>query len=149
MFTINPQCNFPFHLPLTETVISHGGSLELVHILDRIGAVTSIKAHDRLIKGVVKARESDGLINELTPCAFWVVSIDNLDISQKHEQVYVTSSQRSWHATSIQCIEPKPLSNKIIHQICVSHDFQSIASTTYIEPLLDTEDFGYCIVKYV
>ena len=63
MFTINPQCNLPFHLPLTETVISHGGSLELVHILDRIGAVASFKAHDRLIKAVVKARESDGLMS--------------------------------------------------------------------------------------
>lgn len=104
MFTINPQCNLPFHLPLTEAVISHGGSLELVHILDGIGAVASFKAHDRLIKGVVKASESDGLINELTPCAFRVVSIDNLDISQKHAQVYVTSSQKSWHGTSIQCI---------------------------------------------
>ena len=120
-------------LPLTEAVISHGGSLELVRILDRIGAVASFKAHDRLIKGVVKACESDGLINELTPCAFQVVSIDNLDISQKHAQVHVIFSQRSWHGTSIQCIEPKPLSNKIIHQICASHEFQSIASSTHTE----------------
>ena len=98
MFTINPQCNLPFHLPLTEAVISHGGSLELVHILDRIGVVASFKAHDRLIKGVVKARESDGLINELTPCAFRVVSIDNLDISQKHAQVcHFQSEKLAWH----------------------------------------------------
>ena len=113
MFTINPQCNLPFHIPLTEAVISHGGTLELVRILDRVGPVASIEAHERLIKRVVKACKANGMQNELTPGAFCVVSVDNLDISQCHAQVYVTSSQRSWHGTSIQCTEPKPNSNKV------------------------------------
>ena len=75
--------------------------------------MASVEAHERLIKRVVKAREANGMQNELTPGAFHVVSVDNLDISQSHAQVYITSSQRSWHGTSIQCTEPKPNGNKV------------------------------------
>jgi len=56
MFTINPQCNLPFHIPLTEAVISHGGTLELVRMLDQVGAVASVEAHERLIKRVVNIK---------------------------------------------------------------------------------------------
>jgi len=57
--------------------------LELVRILDRVGAVASVEAHERLIKRVVKACETNGMQNELTPGAFRVVSVDNLDIFTK------------------------------------------------------------------
>ena len=46
--------------------------------------------------------------------AFRVVSIDNIDIMQKHAQVYVSSSERSWHETSVQCVEPKPMPNRMV-----------------------------------
>ena len=46
---------------------------------------------------------------ELHPNAFRVVSVDNIDIMQSHAQVYVDNPHRSWHRTSIQTVEPKPL----------------------------------------
>lgn len=36
------------------------------------------------------------------------------EIMQKQPQVHVLSSDRVWHGTSVQCIEPKPMSNKIV-----------------------------------
>ena len=84
MFCINPRCNLPFHIPLTSPIIGHGGTCELVHIFNRVGAVASVEAHERLMKSVIKAREKQGFHTELTMGAFRVVSIDNIDIMQKH-----------------------------------------------------------------
>jgi len=76
MICINPQCNFPFHVPLTDAIVTHSGTLELVHLFTRVGAVASVEAHERLMKSVVKAREKQGYFADLTPGKFRVVSID-------------------------------------------------------------------------
>jgi len=122
MFCINPRCNFPFHVPLTDAIVTHGGTLELVHLFNRVGAVASVEAHERLMKSVVKAREKQGYFADLTPGAFRVVSIDNIDIMQRHAQVYVSSSERSWHGTSVQCVEPKPMATKVVANSQVQDD---------------------------
>jgi len=49
---INPQCNFPFHIPLTDAIVTRGGTLELVHLFNHVGAVASMEAHARLMKSV-------------------------------------------------------------------------------------------------
>ena len=38
----------------------------------------------------------------------YVVSIDNVDILQPHSFVSNTDATRSWHGTSVQCIQPLP-----------------------------------------
>ena len=70
MFCINPHFNLPFHLQLTDTILIHGGTLELVQIFNRIGAVASLETHEDLLKAVAKAREEHGVHRELTPNAF-------------------------------------------------------------------------------
>jgi len=80
MFCINPRCNVPFHLQLTDTILIHGGTLELVQIFNHIGAVASLETHEDLLKAVAKARKEHGVHRELTPNAFQVVTRDNLDI---------------------------------------------------------------------
>ena len=100
--------SLPFHIPLTEAIISHRGTLERVHILNRVGAVACVKTLQKLIKDVVKTREEEGIDKELTPGAFRVLSIDNIDILQSHAHVYVCQSESIWHGTSIQCVEPMP-----------------------------------------
>jgi len=117
MFCINPRCNFPFHVPLTDAIVTHGGTLELVHLFNCVGAVASVEVHERLMKSVVKAREKQGYFADLTPGAFRVVSIDNIDIMQRHAQVYVSSSERSWHGTSVQCVESKPMATKMVANV--------------------------------
>jgi len=70
MFCINPPCNVPFHLQLTDTILIHGGTLELVQIFNHIGSVASLETHEDLLKAVAKARKEHGIHRELTPNAF-------------------------------------------------------------------------------
>lgn len=42
LFCTNSQCSMPFHTLLTEAILCHGGSQELVRILNRVGAVASL-----------------------------------------------------------------------------------------------------------
>ena len=39
LFCTNSQCSMPFHILLTEAILCHGGSQQLVTILNRVGAV--------------------------------------------------------------------------------------------------------------
>ena len=46
---------------------------------------------------------------ELNKNALSIVSIDNIDILQTHAYVSSTDSSRSWHGTSVQCVQPLPI----------------------------------------
>jgi len=108
LFTANPECCYPFHLTLTDLILCHGGTKDLITILNRFGAVACMNTHYRFLKKL-KSEYQCALLRELHPNAFWVVSVDNIGIMQSHAQVYVDSPHRSWHGTSIQTVEPKPL----------------------------------------
>ena len=49
LFCTNTQCSMPFHTLLTEATLCHGGTQELVKILNRVGAIASIDTHQRLL----------------------------------------------------------------------------------------------------
>ena len=53
LFFTNPQCSMPFHILLTEAIQCHGGTQELIKILNRVGAVASIDTNQRLATQVV------------------------------------------------------------------------------------------------
>ena len=67
MFCINPRCNVPFHLQRTDTILIHGGTLEIFNHINNIGAVASLETHEDLLKAVAKARKEHGVHRELTP----------------------------------------------------------------------------------
>ena len=71
MFCINPRCNFPFHIPLTEAVISYGGTLKLIHMLNRVGAAASVDAHSRKMEDVLEKSDHQ-LEHKLSSDAFRV-----------------------------------------------------------------------------
>ena len=54
LFCTNTTCSMPLHVVLTEAIICHGGSLELVRILNRVGAVASIDTNSRLATCIVE-----------------------------------------------------------------------------------------------
>ena len=97
----------PFHIPLVETVLSHGGSHELGCVLNRLGACTSLETAKRLSTMVVHERICRGIVPELTGNTQTLITIDNIDIQQSHAALDAT---RSWQGTSIQCIQPMPKS---------------------------------------
>ena len=113
VFCTYPQCSVPMHVLVTEAVLCHGGTLELVAILNRLGAAASLDTVNRLATCVVTRRMSDGVLSDLATQKFAAVSIDNIDILQPYGFVSCTDATRSWHGTSVQCVQPLPLSGNL------------------------------------
>ena len=109
LFCTNVQCSMPMHTLVTEATICHGGTQELVKILNRIGVASSIDTSQRLATNVVRSRIIRGILPELNEHALSIVSIDNIDILQTHAFVSSTDGSRSWHGTSVQCVQPLPV----------------------------------------
>lgn len=98
----------PLQYLLSDAVLCLGGSTELLKILNRIGAVSSLDTHDRVATYAVSERIAQGICSELQPQTLTVTSIDNIDILQHHAMVSSTESKRSWHGASVQCVQPLP-----------------------------------------
>ena len=113
VFCTNNTCSAPLHILLTEAVLCHGGTLELVRILNRLGAVASIDTVNRLATHVVQKRQSEGVKSDLKGAIFSAVSIDNIDILQSYGFVSCLDTTRSWHGTSVQCVQPLPISGHL------------------------------------
>lgn len=89
-------------------MLCHGGTLELVQILNRLGAVASLDTVNRVATQIVEM--SMRIIPELQPQKLVTVSIDNVDILESHGFVSCQDATRSWHGTSVQCVQPLPIS---------------------------------------
>ena len=113
LFNTNNACSAPLHVVLTDFILCHGGSLELVRIMNRIGAVASVDTCNRLATQVVQTRIQETFTKELVPGMLTVVSIDNIDILQPHAVVSSLDATRSWHGTSVQCMQPLPASGTL------------------------------------
>jgi len=53
-----PQCYVPLHLPLTDLILCHGGTTELVTVLNRFGAVASADTHSRFLQDLSADRKA-------------------------------------------------------------------------------------------
>ena len=78
----------PLHTLLTDIVETCGGSSALVHILNRLGAVSSTDTHDCYVQYTVTKQLQKDEIPYLVPNAFTIASADNLDCKQPHATVY-------------------------------------------------------------
>ena len=117
LFCTNTQCSMPLHIPLAEAILCHGGSLELVN---RLGAVASVDTTNRIATQAVQLRRSQGILPALASHTLTVVSIDNIDILQPHAFLSTTDATRSWHGTSIQCVQPSPKSLSLTEEEIIS-----------------------------
>lgn len=120
LFNTNRECSIPLHVVLTETVLCHGGSLELVKILNNLGAVVSNDTRCRLSSHVVQQRLVEGIKKSLVPEVLTVVSMDNIDILQPNAIVSTLDATRSWHGTSVQCLQPLPVTGTLTPEEKVS-----------------------------
>ena len=98
----------PLQYLLSDAILCLGGSTELVKLFNRIGAVSSLDTHDRVATCAVEDRIARGISCELEPRTLTVVSMDNIDILQRHAMVSSAESKRSWHGTSVQAFQPMP-----------------------------------------
>ena len=104
-FCTDSRCSTPMHVLLTDIVDSHGGSNELIKVLNRVGAIASLDTRDRAILPVIKKAQKSGI---LRPSAFTIYSFDNLDYLSSNATVYCGDQHRSWHGTSVQAVQPQP-----------------------------------------
>ena len=103
----------PFHVPLTEAVLCHRGTQKLVTFLNQVGAALSIETVNRIAVKVVKNRMEKGVQAHLVEGKVTVVSIDNVDVLQPYAFVCTLDNTRSWHGTSVQCVQPLPKSGNL------------------------------------
>ena len=97
--------------------MSRGGSTKF---MNRFGICSSVDTLKRVIHSVSLDRKSAGTKSLLVDKVFTIASTDNVDL-QSNASVYSGDQHHSWHATSIQLVQPMP--NVVIHSQ------QSTAST--------------------
>lgn len=91
---------------LTDYIEASGGPSELITVLNRL--VASSETLDRHIMRVSAQHKQEGLLNVLDGKSLTVATTDNIDFLQSHASVYSGSQHRSWHATSVEVVQPRP-----------------------------------------
>ena len=125
LFNTNSSCYMPMHFVLTEAILCYGGSMELVKLFNRFGMVSSLDTNNRIATYIVQKRIIEGIKPSIQFGMLTVVSVDNVDILQSHAVVSALDATRSWHGTSVQCIQPQPKSDELTQQeIVVSSQSQ-------------------------
>ena len=77
---------YPYN-PVSWCHTVHGGSTELVKLLNQIVAVASLDMHNCMATWVVTHLINKRIHDDLVPNTLTIVSIDNIDISQHHAMV--------------------------------------------------------------
>ena len=108
LFMVNKQCYMPLPFLLTTASSSFGASAQLIKIMNHLGVGVSEDTYARISTYIAKQRLLRGIRFELQPNTLNIVSIDNIDILLPHSMVSSMQSHRSWHGTSVQCVQPKP-----------------------------------------
>ena len=78
-------------------------------VFNKLGIVASLDTSSRLGTHVVEKRIVEGVRPSLQLGMLCIATIDNVDILQSHAVVSNLDATRSWHGTSVQCIQPLPL----------------------------------------
>ena len=103
----------PIHVVLTEIILCNGGNLKLVKIMNKLGAVACNETRCRLSTKIVQQRFLEGVKKSLVLRMLTVVSMDNIDILQPHAVVSTLDATRSWHGTSVQYMQPLPVTGAL------------------------------------
>ena len=109
LFCTDGKCSMPLHTLLADSTESQGGSTLLLRLLNRLGVCASADTLARFIQFKVTNFSSDKL-KHLKPDGFATVSADNIDFLHSCAHVFCRNHISSWHGTSVQAVQPLPLS---------------------------------------
>ncbi len=100
-------CILCIHIILSDFIEASGGSVELITVLNRLGAVASVETPNRHIMKFSAKWLEGGLLKQLKRDMFTVATKDNIDFLQSNAAVYADSQHRSWHGTNVQIVQPQ------------------------------------------
>ena len=104
------------HFVLTEAILCHGGSMELVKLFNRFGMVSSLDTNNQIATCIVQKRTTEEIKPSIQFGMLTVISVDNVNILQSNAVVLALDATKIWHSISVQCIQPKPQSDKLAPQ---------------------------------
>ena len=99
-------------LMLSNLTSSFSGSTELNKIFNQLGITVSDETLHRYITKVVDLLSEDNMKTSFVPNGFTVTSIDNVDKGSPHASLRFGNTKYGLHGTSVQALQPKPLSIK-------------------------------------
>ena len=98
-FITDNWCSIPLHTLLTDIVYSHGGTTELVQVMNRLGMISSEDTHAQYVDNIVCHSSKT---QDVDPSQTVVVAtLENLDFLQSNAAVYCGDQHRSCHGTTV------------------------------------------------
>ena len=92
------------------------GLMEFYKLFNRFGMVSSLDTNNHIATCIVQKRTTEGIKPSIQFGMLTVISVDNGNVLQSNAVVLALDATRSWHGTSVQCIQPKLQSDKLAPQ---------------------------------
>lgn len=97
------------HTLLAEAIETCGGSKQLVRMLNRLGICAIPETALRYVQYRIERKATEGIMTAYPSDCFMIASADNIDYIHHYARVYCGKQQLSWHGTTVQIAQPKPL----------------------------------------
>ena len=97
------------HTLLAEAIETCGGSKRLVRMLNRLGICASPETALRYVQYRIEKKATEGIMTAYPSDCFMIAAADNIDYIHHYARVYCGKQQLSWHGTTVQIAQPKPL----------------------------------------